>query len=440
MSFLVGKYCNCNQATAEENLQRLRQLLMRISTIVEEAEGRHVRNQGMLQQLKILRDEMLKGCYILDNFRYRAIQDKAKDDEVSHSFALSRFNPAKRLRFPTSKPQQTVFSGGEVEDLQKMVHRLEILIADMKEFIEFLVQYRPMYRQPYSTHLFLDKCMFNRHMELEHAIEFLLQMEPPGSSNLGVLPIIGPRHIGKSTLVEHVCIDERVRNHFSLILFYSGNSMKDETPTTLRENFIVKHRGNAFHKRLLLVIELSRYADEEKWRLYSSELRMPHGTHLRKYRSEEHVKLASIAMEIAKEMEGSFMHGNVFAGLLRTNFNAQFWYRVLAWTREHIPNNLNLYSEYPDDVTMNHPAYIKGIAQPIKHFCMYEPYPKGSLEDDVPDTTVQDMLCGKAKARSNSEILFQALAASVRSHGLEFAHPKSRVVWVSPISRGWELR
>nr|XP_015639008.1 disease resistance protein RGA2 isoform X2 [Oryza sativa Japonica Group] len=219
MSFLVGKYCNCNQATAEENLQRLRQLLMRISTIVEEAEGRHVRNQGMLQQLKILRDEMLKGCYILDNFRYRAIQDKAKDDE-----------------------------------------------------------YRPMYRQPYSTHLFLDKCMFNRHMELEHAIEFLLQMEPPGSSNLGVLPIIGPRHIGKSTLVEHVCIDERVRNHFSLILFYSGNSMKDETPTTLRENFIVKHRGNAFHKRLLLVIELSRYADEEKWRLYSSELRMPHGT------------------------------------------------------------------------------------------------------------------------------------------------------------------
>uniref|UniRef100_A0A0E0DU73 Disease resistance N-terminal domain-containing protein n=1 Tax=Oryza meridionalis TaxID=40149 RepID=A0A0E0DU73_9ORYZ len=154
MSFIAGKYCNCNQATAEENLQRLRQLLMRISTIVEEAEGRHVRNQGMLQQLKILRDEMLKGCYLLDNFRYRAIQDKAKDDEVSHSFALSRFNPAKRLRFPTSKPQQSIFSGGEVEDLQKMVHRLEILIADMKEFIAFLVQYRPMYRQPYSIHLF----------------------------------------------------------------------------------------------------------------------------------------------------------------------------------------------------------------------------------------------------------------------------------------------
>ncbi|KAF0924261.1 hypothetical protein E2562_009968 [Oryza meyeriana var. granulata] len=79
MSFIAGKYCN--QATAEENQQRLQQLLMRISTIVEEAEGRHVRNQGMLQQLKILRDEMFRGCYLLDNFRYRAIQDKAKDDE-----------------------------------------------------------------------------------------------------------------------------------------------------------------------------------------------------------------------------------------------------------------------------------------------------------------------------------------------------------------------
>jgi translation initiation factor RLI1 len=52
-------------------------------------------------------------------------------------------------------------------------------------------------------------------------MEFLLQMEehPGSAATLGVLSIVGPAHIGKSTHVEHVCCDERVRDHFSLILF-----------------------------------------------------------------------------------------------------------------------------------------------------------------------------------------------------------------------------
>lgn len=250
MTFMVGKYCN--QPSAEENLRRLQQLLLRIRTIVEEAEGRHVTNQGMLQQLKYLRDEMFKGCYLLDTVRYQAIQ--ARDAQVSHSFALSRFNPAKRLRFPTSRNSQwMVFGSGKVEHLQKMIRSLEGTIADMKEFIIFLTQYPPMYRRPYSAHLFLDKCMFGRHMERERVIDFLLKTEAPGSKGLGVLPIVGPAQIGKSTLVEHVCVDERVRNYFSLILFYNGSVLKDETPSTLRDGCIIKYQNHASHKRLLLI-------------------------------------------------------------------------------------------------------------------------------------------------------------------------------------------
>lgn len=89
--------------------------------------------------------------------------------------------------------------------------------------------------------------MFDRQMEREQAISFLLQADPLEVANLGVLPIVGPRLIGKSTLVEHVCEDERVRNHFSLILL-SGK------------------------ERLLVVIELLRDVDEESWKrlLHSS--------------------------------------------------------------------------------------------------------------------------------------------------------------------------
>ncbi|KAL6609591.1 hypothetical protein ACP70R_039560 [Stipagrostis hirtigluma subsp. patula] len=85
---MTGKYL-CNQATAEQNLQRLDQLLYRACAIVEKAEGRHLMNQGMLQQLKSLRDEMLKGFYLLGSLRYRAIEDKASAEEVPR--ALLRF-------------------------------------------------------------------------------------------------------------------------------------------------------------------------------------------------------------------------------------------------------------------------------------------------------------------------------------------------------------
>jgi GTPase SAR1 family protein len=43
---------------------------------------------------------------------------------------------------------------------------------------------------------------------------------------VGVLPVIGRARVGKSTLVEHVCLDERVRSHFSLIVFLGDGDTK----------------------------------------------------------------------------------------------------------------------------------------------------------------------------------------------------------------------
>ncbi|OEL33742.1 hypothetical protein BAE44_0005240 [Dichanthelium oligosanthes] len=67
----------------------------------------------MLRQLKALRDEMFRGhYYVHDAIRCRAAsgggdQPKDGDDDEkgegmmnSRVFTLSRFNPAKRVRFP----------------------------------------------------------------------------------------------------------------------------------------------------------------------------------------------------------------------------------------------------------------------------------------------------------------------------------------------------
>ena len=108
-----------------------------------------------------------------------------------------------------------------------MVRSLEAILAGAMELAVFLTACPTVScRRPYSAHLFLDKCMFGRHAEWDQVLEFLLQAELPvtaANPAPGVLPIVGPALIGKSTLVEHVCNDERVRRHFSLILLHAAS-------------------------------------------------------------------------------------------------------------------------------------------------------------------------------------------------------------------------
>ncbi|VAH21688.1 unnamed protein product [Triticum turgidum subsp. durum] len=77
ISFVVDK-CR-EQRTAEEDLQRLQQLLLRLRAIVEEAEGRRVTNRGMICQVSMITKQMFRGYYLLDTFKCR--EKKANDEE-----------------------------------------------------------------------------------------------------------------------------------------------------------------------------------------------------------------------------------------------------------------------------------------------------------------------------------------------------------------------
>ncbi|EEE54868.1 hypothetical protein OsJ_02358 [Oryza sativa Japonica Group] len=87
-----------------------------------------------------------------------------------------------------------------LKKIQVTVGSLESTIGDMKEFVVFLMDCPRILRQPYITYLFMERCMFGRHKEKAHIISFLMQ---PSNSTLEVLPVIGPREIGKKTLVAH---------------------------------------------------------------------------------------------------------------------------------------------------------------------------------------------------------------------------------------------
>lgn len=107
--------------------------------------------------------------------------------------------------------------------------------------------------------------MFGRHVEKEQIISFILQ--PAREGLLDVLPIIGPHGVGKRTLVEHACLDERVRDRFATI-----HRLRSEKLHLLLLHTHENIHGSLFDftTRVLVVIHMvDTDADaEESWRRF----------------------------------------------------------------------------------------------------------------------------------------------------------------------------
>ncbi|KAM0874046.1 hypothetical protein ACQ4PT_037671 [Festuca glaucescens] len=384
VSFVVQRYRQ--QSSVDDSVQQLHLALLRVSVTVEEAEGRRITNQAMLRQLGALREAMYRGYYMLDALTYG--RSHGADAPPPCRF-LSRLNSAKRLCFNDGG----VSSGAE---LRRMVDRLGSMIADMKEFIVFLGGYPRVCRQPRSAHLLLEKFMFGRQREMEQVISFLLRPEGSGSSGVGVLPVVGPARIGKSTLVEHVCHDERVRSHFSSILRMSGDDLEvDERLNDPGDHGLIKHHRDhdaSSRKSSLVILELAEdgVPDEGRWRRLCSSafckgagskiivtsrseaaerLGTKHALRLKclnqdaywhyfktlafgSTNPEEHPKLVAIAMDICAEEKGSFIGANIACSLLRANLDARFWLSILQNMREYTEKHRHLFGREPDPLTL----------------------------------------------------------------------------------------
>lgn len=438
ISFAMDRYYHRSQTGGvEENLQRLHRALLRVQAIVEEAERRRITNQAMLRQLQMMREGMYQGYYMLDSLKHQVTRDEEVSDQSS---ALSRFNPAKRLCL-SACTKNMVPESEEKKKLQKMLASLECILADTKEFVVFLSCYPPLRREPYSTYLWLEKCMFGRQAEQERIINFLLEPEPPGADNFGVLPIIGLARVGKSTLIAHACYDERVRKYFSFIVFFRDNDLVHQ-----RESGVIKHQSLGSAGNSLVVIELVGDVDEGTWRRLLHTLKGGHiapvskiiiasrsekiatfGTtkslqleflHQEAYwcffktisfgstNPEEHPDLVSIGMEIAAETNGSFLAANIVGGLLRGNLYVQFWFKILKCIKDSINMHLLLFGEHPVDlVRKGRPMYFWRIPKTRSVFIAYSCYEVCSTQHDLPMIRAQDIHTGRANPQGKFEAL-----------------------------------
>ncbi|CAO2145282.1 unnamed protein product [Urochloa humidicola] len=372
ISFVMKRYKD--RTEIDEKLDRMQQLLWRIHAVVHEAEGRYIANPIMLKQLKCLVQSMYRGYHILDVFRYKPFLARITNEEVkSLSAQWASFSPIPFKRYCTLS--RTVRSCPESNDLQSVLENLEAAISNMNEFVVLLGGCERC-RRPYDTYLYTDNFMFGRHVEKQHIVNILLQ-DPGEHGAPMVLPIIGGFRIGKKTLVSHVCKNERIKSHFSSIMFINGDSIWRMDEEKFRNG------------RMLAVVEFVTDVDDDDWAKFYSTLRHTavdgskviiisriqnlarFGTvktvFLNSLTYEEYIylfkmlafgstdekdypQLAAIASEIAIVLRGSLITANVIADLLRKNHDFQFWLRILQRYKRLVDINLSKYGDHCKDI------------------------------------------------------------------------------------------
>jgi hypothetical protein len=379
---------------------------------------------------------------MLDTFRCQPYDEMHTTDQVvSHSLSHSKLNPLKG-RFSSNRNSQIL------KKLKEALDTLSSVILDVEELSMCLMTYPRLYSQPYSMHLQLANCMFGRQMEAEFVISFLLQPQGHGVQGLDLIPIVGPGQVGKSTLVAHVCRDERVRDHFSGILFFHIHGLTDDEIATFRDGCQIKLQNQLsdsnLNGRLLVAVELIGDVNEDAWnRLYSTcKWCVPSGSKIivtsrsdkivkfgttqavtLNYLSREaywyffktltfgsmdpemHPRLTHLAMEIARTQGGCLIGANIIARLLRNNFDIQFWCRVLAFLRWSHQKHLSRFGEQSfDRLKRNKHAHLGRMATPSEDLVLYHQYQRSS-EEEVPKIRIEDVIYGSMKPCGKFEAL-----------------------------------
>ncbi|WVZ63046.1 LOW QUALITY PROTEIN: hypothetical protein U9M48_012717 [Paspalum notatum var. saurae] len=423
----------------EESLARLRALLLRICAVVEDAEGRRITNHAMLQQLDALRQAMHRGHLTLDTIRCHLLpQDPTL--RCDSAFAIGVV-----MRTVRAGEMPSVSSSA-----WKPLFKMQLSSFSSWENTCLVSLGSPTACTCSSK----SACSA---LEMERVIDFLLQGSgardhPAAAEHLGVLPIVGPAYVGKSTLVEHACIDERVRSHFAQILFLSAGDLGDEHAlNNLADGGVgvIKHEniaaagGDRGRGRVMIILELDSEISEELWRrLYSvakncfarsskiivtsrSDHVVRFGTTLPlrlrflaqeaywyyfKVRSfgsvdmaTEHPKLTSIAMEMAGEMSGCFMGGTIFGGMMRSKLDVGTWSLALATYRAFRQMNSFLSAPNPvDPWALTRPILLPTPNRRSPGCVIVTGVAFGHGDSAAPPkVSVQDVMLGSARPRGN---------------------------------------
>ncbi|XBI05716.1 hypothetical protein VPH35_133846 [Triticum aestivum] len=151
---------------------------------------------------------------VLDDFRYEALRLRAAQ--------MRPYSTARKMLsyFTTSSP--IVFRLSMSRKMKDALEMIDELVVEMNNFHFLQHAGAPTIVQP-QTHSHVNELQIvGRQDEKEQVVKILLNQSDNsniGNSGIMVLPIVGMGGIGKTTLAQLVHNDQRVKDHFELVLW-----------------------------------------------------------------------------------------------------------------------------------------------------------------------------------------------------------------------------
>uniref|UniRef100_A0A0D9XQ73 NB-ARC domain-containing protein n=1 Tax=Leersia perrieri TaxID=77586 RepID=A0A0D9XQ73_9ORYZ len=389
-----------SQKHLEDKIHRLRQLLIEIHTALEAAKGCAITNLWLLRWLRELEDAACQGDQTLRNCRDRS-------NKVSSSS-----NTFKRIRLATVQLlpcKEVIFK------IAVTIKKLEAVADGIPKFIQFLKMEctQEVVHRPVIIFVSIHDRLVGRVNEKKQVIEFLLKpplhhfsrahIEKIGRRNKNgssppdgcVLLIWGVKGVGKTTLVQLVCNDHKVRNYFSMIIWVNCRehpspamvlvrslSKKLDLNADITINISIVIHGIAARlrmERFLIVLDgVSSYTrgtndilnillltSRSGSKVIITTMYQQLAARINKYENlpvgflamedlgymfmenalagahpDEYQKLFVIGKRIAETLrECSPLAAKVVSGHLRENLNEKYWYTVLSRCKQFTASN-----------------------------------------------------------------------------------------------------
>ncbi|XP_073013672.1 disease resistance protein RGA2-like [Typha latifolia] len=390
-SFLGGQHEL--HSDVKEKLKLLSKFLLKLQCVVEVIEEKKNQNPFMVQWLEDFKKLAYDMDDLLDTFAYR---------ELAH-------NCSSRTKRALRKIINIVpLNNGELSDLSSLVRKLKQLDDDLRDFIKVRKldgKFKKLCSNcnlPAGTPKKNKHSFLGRKKEKEAIINFLLNTESHGATNIPILPILGAGGIGKTALAQVVYNDEKVKSHFSLEVWvcvsnnfdlgritremldqsycsYShiGVDNLDELQLILKkklssEKFLLV-LDNVWSETLRKVCDMvqacaplchqnegskilltSRQEEAAIWTQIGEPIKLK-GLPIDEYLSffsecafgdanpVEHRSLAEIGQEIAFKLKGSPLAARTVGALLRDKLNEDHWERILksgTWKLEEYQHDI----------------------------------------------------------------------------------------------------
>ncbi|XP_020082499.1 disease resistance protein RGA2-like isoform X1 [Ananas comosus] len=256
----------------QDELERLQHALPQVLAVLTAVEGGApdmVENKALDAWLWQFRDAVENAEDVLDELEYyklKKTREEARDGEV-RGF-LSNF----KRKFNSSLSD--FFSNDTRKRLREAVKGLDRVVADMGPFLQLVTgfygpsvkrqQLEDIIKARQTSSLLTESEVLGRDKERDQIVEWLIK---PGDVNVDVsaYTIVGMGGLGKTTLAQLICRDERVREYFDPIMWVCVSLDFDAAAITRKMlDYSCSTSLNALHedlkqkltsKRFLLILD-----------------------------------------------------------------------------------------------------------------------------------------------------------------------------------------